>query len=190
MGVLDDVSSQYVFRIMSQMADLPVYRTEAYLESKVKLEAEQSPLRELLKRPPLRWAVYLMMLGVVLFMIFTARRHQRVIPIVEKPKNRSLEFIQLIGTLYYQRHDHADLVRKKFRFFAEEVRRNAGIDIGDVNQGDADCRALAEITGMDVEKIKETIREIRLVIHSDLNIPAKQMRKLIDWMNRILENIQ
>ena len=190
MGVLDDVSSQYVFRIMSQMADLPVYRTEAYLESKVKLEAEQSPLRELLKRPPLRWAVYLMMLGVVLFMIFTARRHQRVIPIMEKPKNRSLEFIQLIGTLYYQRHDHADLVRKKFRFFAEEVRRNAGIDIGDVNQGDADCRALAEIRGMDVEKIKETIREIRLVIHSDLNIPARQMRKLIDEMNRILENIQ
>lgn len=109
---------------------------------------------------------------------------------MEKPKNRSLEFIQLIGTLYYQRHDHADLVRKKFRFFAEEVRRNAGIDIGDVNQGDADCRALAEITGMDVEKIKETIREIRLVIHSDLNIPARQMRKLIDRMNRILENIQ
>lgn len=131
-----------------------------------------------------------MMLGVVLFMIFTARRRQRVIPIVEKPKNRSLEFIQLIGTLYYQRHDHADLVRKKFRFFAEEVRRNAGIDISDVNQGDADCQALAETTGMDVEKIKETIREIRLVIHSDLNIPARQMRKLIDWMNRILENIQ
>ena len=51
-------------------------------------------------------------------------------------------------------------------------------------------RALAEITGMDVEKIKETIREIRLVIHSDLNIPARQMRKLIDRMNRILENIQ
>lgn len=96
-----------------------------------------------------------MMLGVVLFMIFTARRRQRVIPIVEKPKNRSLEFIQLIGTLYYQRHDHADLVRKKFRFFAEEVRRNAGIDIGDVNQGDADCRALAEITGMDVEKSRK-----------------------------------
>ncbi len=120
------------------MADLPVYRAEniSGIEGEARSRTVAAP-RVAEAQLPLRWAVYLMMLGVVLFMIFTARRHQRVVPIVEKPKNRSLEFIQLIGTLYYQRHDHADLVRKKFRFFAEEVRRSAGIDISDVNQGDA-----------------------------------------------------
>lgn len=185
-GMLEGNTSVYIFRLMSYLADLPVYRTEAYVKTDAMLVAEQSPFREFIKRPPLRWALYLALLGVVLFMIFTARRRQRVIPIMSKPANRSLEFIQLIGTLYYQRKDHVDLVRKKFKLFAEELRKTAGVDISDVNTDDREYQLLAEKTGMNSDRLKKVIRQIRLVLHSEGNISVEEMRSLIDAMDTIV----
>lgn len=187
-GMLEGNTSVYIFRLMSYLADLPVYRTEAYVKTDAMLVAEQSPFREFIKRPPLRWALYLALLGVVLFMIFTARRRQRVIPIISKPANRSLEFIQLIGTLYYQRKDHVDLVRKKFKLFAEELRKTAGVDISDVNTDDREYLLLAEKTGMNSDRLKKVIRQIRLVLHSEGNISVEEMRSLIDAMDTIVRH--
>lgn len=187
-GMLEGNTSVYIFRLMSYLADLPVYRTEAYVKTDAMLVAEQSPFREFIKRPPLRWALYLALLGVVLFMIFTARRRQRVIPIMSKPANRSLEFIQLIGTLYYQRKDHVDLVRKKFKLFAEELRKTAGVDISDVNTDDREYLLLAEKTGMNSDRLKKVIRQIRLVLHSEGNISVEEMRSLIAAMDTIVRH--
>lgn len=187
-GMLEGNTFVYIFRLMSYLADLPVYRTEAYVKTDAMLVAEQSPFREFIKRPPLRWALYLALLGVVLFMIFTARRRQRVIPIMSKSANRSLEFIQLIGTLYYQRKDHGDLVRKKFKLFAEELRKTAGVDISDVNTDDREYQLLAEKTGMNCDRLKKVIRQIRLVLHSEGNISVEEMRSLIDAMDTIVRH--
>ena len=187
-GMLEGNTFVYIFRLMSYLADLPVYRTEAYVKTDAMLVAEQSPFREFIKRPPLRWTLYLALLGVVLFMIFTARRRQRVIPIMSKPANRSLEFIQLIGTLYYQRKDHVDLVRKKFKLFAEELRKTAGVDISDVNTDDREYLLLAEKTGMNSDRLKKVIRQIRLVLHSEGNISVEEMRSLIDAMDTIVRH--
>ena len=187
-GMLEGNTFVYIFRLMSYLADLPVYRTEAYVKTDAMLVAEQSPFREFIKRPPLRWALYLALLGVVLFMIFTARRRQRVIPIMSKPANRSLEFIQLIGTLYYQRKDHVDLVRKKFKLFAEELRKTAGVDISDVNTDDREYLLLAEKTGMNSDRLKKVIRQIRLVLHSEGNVSVEEMRSLIDAMDTIVRH--
>ena len=187
-GMLEGNTFVYIFRLMSYLADLPVYRTEAYVKTDAMLVAEQSPFREFIKCPPLRWALYLALLGVVLFMIFTARRRQRVIPIMSKPANRSLEFIQLIGTLYYQRKDHVDLVRKKFKLFAEELRKTAGVDISDVNTDDREYQLLAEKTGMNCDRLKKVIRQIRLVLHSEGNISVEEMRSLIDAMDTIVRH--
>lgn len=187
-GMLEGNTFVYIFRLMSYLADLPVYRTEAYVKTDAMLVAEQSPFREFIKRPPLRWALYLALLGVVLFMIFTARRRQRVIPIMSKPANRSLEFIQLIGTLYYQRKDHVDLVRKKFKLFAEELRKTAGVDISDVNTDDGEYLLLAEKTGMNSDRLKKVIRQIRLALHSEGNISVEEMRSLIDAMDTIVRH--
>lgn len=187
-GMLEGNTFVYIFRLMSYLADLPVYRTEAYVKTDAMLVAEQSPFREFIKRPPLRWALYLALLGVVLFMIFTARRRQRVIPIMSKPANRSLEFIQLIGTLYYQRKDHVNLVRKKFKLFAEELRKTAGVDISDVNTDDSEYLLLAEKTGMNSDRLKKVIRQIRLALHSEDNISVEEMRSLIDAMDTIVRH--
>lgn len=188
-GMLEGNTSEYIFRLMSMMADVPVYRTEAYMKTDATMDVNYSPFRELIKRPPLRWALYLLMLGVILLMVTTARRRQRVIPIITPPLNKSLEFVRLIGTLYYQRCTHAELVRKKFTFFAEELRRRCGIDVRDVNTDDGEVRFLAEKTGLGKAYIQQTLREIRLIIHSEEDIKPSKMREMIEAMSHILEKV-
>ena len=114
-GMLDGDNAAYLFRLLSHLKGLPVVRTEAYGAG---AQVEVSPFRYFLSQRPLRWALYLTMLVLVLFMVFTARRRQRAIPVIREPANRNLEFAELIGTLYYQKKNHADLVRKKFIYFA------------------------------------------------------------------------
>ncbi len=118
------------FRILSQMGGFPIVRTEGYMKETA--QVQMSPFRYFLSQPPLRWALYLSMVSILLFMIFTARRKQRAIPVIREPENKSLEFTELIGTLYYQKKDHADLVHKKFIYFAEELRREIQVDIEEV----------------------------------------------------------
>lgn len=186
-GMLDGGNSAYIFRLLSRMGELPVVRTEAY--TKETAEVQQSPFRYLLSRRPLRWALYLTMIGIVLFMIFTARRRQRVIPVVREPANKSLEFTELIGTLYYQKNDHANLVRKKFTYFAEELRREIQVDIEEVADDEHSFGRIARKTGMDAEKIGAFIREVRPVIYGGRTISAEQMKLYIDKMNEIINHI-
>lgn len=91
----------YVHRLMNRLKDLPVVRTEAYMPNYN--ASESSPFREFLERPPLRWALYLVLLGVVLLMGFNARRRQRAIPVEAPPRNYQLDFIRHIGTLQYMK---------------------------------------------------------------------------------------
>ena len=110
-SMLDDNHHEYIFRLLTEMGHLPVVRTEAYLPAVQ--QAEQTPLRYIISQRPLRWALYLSLLAVVLAMIFGFRRRQRVIPVVQSPPNHLLEFVQLIGTLYFQRRDSRNELLKQ-----------------------------------------------------------------------------
>lgn len=181
-GMLDNDNADYLFRYLNRMKGLPVVRTEAYM----KLSGQQeSPFRYFLSQRPLRWALYLTLLVLVLFVIFTARRRQRVIPVVRKPENKNLEFTELIGTLYYQKKNHADLVSKKFVYFAEHLRRSYQIDVEDDRDDEALARQIALKTGSDETKTLELLRLLRPVMRSEVKVNEHLMCQLIDGMNRL-----
>ncbi len=74
-GMLDGKNATYIFRLLSQMGKLPIVRTEGYMKETA--QVQQSPFRYFLAHEPLRWALYLTMIAIILFMIFTAKRRQR-----------------------------------------------------------------------------------------------------------------
>lgn len=186
-GVLDGGNVNYIFRLLSQMGELPIVRTEGYLKETA--QVQQSPFRFFLSQPPLRWALYLSMITILLFMIFTAKRRQRVIPIVREPQNKSLEFTELIGTLYFQKKNHADLVRKKFTYFAEVLRREIQVDIEEASDDERSFDRIAQKTGMEAEEIAKFIRSVRPVIYGGRIISEEQMKGYIDKMNEIINHI-
>ena len=55
-------------------------------------------------------------------MLFKLKRTQRIIPTINPPANRSLEFTKTIGDLYYHTGDHLDLVQKMELHFKEYLK--------------------------------------------------------------------
>ena len=188
-GIVDQDNATFSLRLLTLMKDLPVVRTEAYCPQ-TSDEVQQSPLRYAISQPPLRWALYTLMVGALLFLIFEGRRRQRVIPIEKAPENHSLEFIRLVGSLYYHSRERRSLVVRKWTYFAEELRRNIHLDVTDASEDDVTLPTLARLTAIDEQEIRTLILQLRHLVGADeTEISKKQMKQYIDQMNWIIKNI-
>ena len=186
-GVLDPEINGLLFRAMSQFRGLSVTRTDAYAP-KNEINKE-SPFRYWLQNAPLRWCVYLTLLGLLLFCVFYARRRQRVIPVVKQPENKSLEFVKLIGTLYYQKHENHDLLQKKYSYFAETVRRQLLIDVDDEESRRENITQLALRTGMPEAEVRMILDKVKRYIEADTTLPDRRLQETIDGLDTIINNL-
>lgn len=81
-----------------------------------------SPLRFIFSQPALKAAWFLFLTGMLLFMIFNAKRRQRVVPIIKPLQNSSVDFTRTIGNLYFQEGEHGNLIDKKIIYFLDKIR--------------------------------------------------------------------
>jgi hypothetical protein len=98
---------------------------EYYLYKKDAAEDQQPQpgwITVLLRYPAFRAALLTAMLALVLYVLMEMRRKQRVIRMIRKPGNDSLDFVKTIGRLYYDQGDHRNLGRKMAAYFLEHVR--------------------------------------------------------------------
>ena len=186
-GILDTQINGLIFRLMSQFRGLPIIRTEAY-GPETEFETN-TPLRFWLQNEPLRWALYLTLGGLLLFCVFYARRRQRVIPVVEEPANRSLEFVKLIGTLYHQKHINRDLLQKKYSYFAETLRRMTMIDVEDVESRKENIAQIAIRTGMPEAEVRMILDRVERYLQDNVEVKDAALRKAIDGMDMIINKL-
>jgi hypothetical protein len=106
---------EYAFRCISYLPTSDVIWDEHYKGYSL----QRGELSYVLSQTPLRWAYYVLVIGLLLYIIFESKRRQRIIPVLEPVKNTTLEFVETIGRLYYQNRDHADLAAKKIAHFHE-----------------------------------------------------------------------
>ncbi len=85
--------------------------------------AAQSPLEYIFSQPALRWSWYMALALGFIYVLFGAKRRQRIIPIIEKNRNTSLEFIETIGGLYFQQQDHRSIIKKQMDLFLAHMRQ-------------------------------------------------------------------
>ncbi|WKN33149.1 hypothetical protein PZB74_07300 [Porifericola rhodea] len=78
-----------------------------------------SPLRFFLSTSALKWAVYITVLGLLLFVLFESKRRQRAIAVIEPPRNTTLEFVQTVSNLFIRSSDHEEMARKKLVYFRQ-----------------------------------------------------------------------
>jgi hypothetical protein len=67
-------------------------------------------------------AFWLLLAILLLYVLSEMRRKQRIIPVLKKPANDSLDFVKTIGRLYHDKGDHQNLCRKMSAYFLEHVR--------------------------------------------------------------------
>lgn len=86
-----------------------------------------NPLYYIMEQPALRYAWWLLVVLGLLYVIFTGKRQQRFIPVIEKKANSSLAFMKMVSSLHYRNRSHIDMARKKMRFFLHTVRTRYGL---------------------------------------------------------------
>ncbi len=192
-GVLDDQISKFLGYELAKIADKPVVRIDPSCMYSVRSVQQEdktvSPLYFMLDHPPLRWALYTLVAAAVLLMFFTARRRQRVIPVVAAPVNRNLEFVRILGTIYFRNHDNHDLLCKKYTYFREELRRTLLIDIEDKRSEQSNVRNLSQRTGLPEETVSETLLLLRTLTAEGAQVSNQQLTEAVSKVDEIIKQL-
>lgn len=140
-------------------------------------------MRFILGNTALKYAWWLLLSGLVLFIFFNAKRKQRIVPIIEPLKNTSLDFVKSIGNLYLQEGDFHDMMAKKAQYFLNKVRLDLLIDTQ--NLDDEFAKKLQLKTGKNIEIINESVS----LIKKAQDPYASVMKEDLIRMNKLLDDI-
>jgi hypothetical protein len=147
---------QYAEKVMSYIPGRHVYW---YTKSPFDLLSD-SPLRYVFSQKALSWAWYLFILGMLVFIVFNAKRKQRIVPIIRPLQNTTVEFAKTIGNLYYQEGDYNTMIDKKIIYFLERIRSEYLIDTTKLD--DDFIRKLHQKSGKDMAAIERAVHLINL----------------------------
>ena len=150
-------NKKYGAAVLSYLKDDTIH-----FDSQNKLGADlgHSPLRFILREPALRWAWYIALISLLLFMIFNAKRKQRVVKVIKPLENTTIAFTKTIGNLYYETQDHDTIIEKKITYFLEYLRRVFYLDTQILD--DKFIKNLSLKSGKDLKEVK---RLITIILH-------------------------
>lgn len=151
--------ADYVYRALSYLPDQDILWDEYYKPGR---NAARTPLRFALQDYALSKAYWVLIALVLLFMIFEAKRRQRIIPIIEPPRNATLAFAKTVGQLYFHHGDHANLAEKKITYFLDYIRTHLRLPTSQID--DAFLTSVAERAGVpevDVRAVFATVRKVQ-----------------------------
>lgn len=135
--LLKDNNADYAFKALSYLPENPIFWDEyvniigfgkanrSILKSKNAKgedDIDTSPFKFIVSQPALKWAYFITLATLLIYLIFEGKRTQRIIPIIEIPKNTSLAFVETIGALYYNQKDHKSISEKKIAYLLAYIR--------------------------------------------------------------------
>lgn len=121
-----------------QMAYLPEYPPNVYWDEFYKYQhgpqrGDFSNWQVLLRHPSLRWALFLSVALLLLYVLFESKRRQRLIPPKPVLANNSLDFAETLGKLYYQHHNNLNLANKMTTHLLDYIRQHYYLNTGALN---------------------------------------------------------
>ena len=108
-----------------------IYWDDHYKNGK---SVQQSPLYIFLNNRYLKWAYYLLIIGILLWVIFEGKRKQRAIPIVKPLANKTLDFTETIAGMYLDKMDHRSIAFHQINHFFEFLRSEYIVNTGKRDQ--------------------------------------------------------
>jgi hypothetical protein len=157
-----------------------VYKLEANENPK-----EPSPLRVLLSISAFKWAFWLAVAFLTVYLLLNVKRKQRFIPEMAIPKNESLEFVKTIGRLYFEKQDHINLAQKMCAYFLEHIRSKYFINTSALNEefigkliGKSGC------TEEEIRQLVQSIKDIQLAS----SISQEQLTNYYKQFNHFYKN--
>lgn len=93
-----------------------------------------STLKVIKENSSLSWAFYIGLACILLFTLFTIKRKQREIRVINPVKNDSVAFTETVGRLYLQQKNNRNVAEKIITYFYEYLRKKYFIATDNINQ--------------------------------------------------------
>jgi len=135
-----------------------------------------SPLQFIFSNDSLYAAYLLSLISLIIFMIFAMKRRQRAIAIVEPLANTTLQFVEVVGSVYYNSKNHKIIAEEKINSFYEFLRSSRKMD-------EETFLRISKLSAIPIEEIKKLF----LVIGTVTKQGSISERELIE-LNNAIEN--
>lgn len=144
----------------------------------------EGPLQFILSQKALRWGWYTMLAGLLLFIIFRSKRTQQIIPITEPNINKSLEFVQTIGRMYFMRNDQKKLVQQKMKLFLYYLKDKYKISNTEAADFYATLSMRSQVPADEIQRIFETHKELE----NKMQVSDKELLHFHEILNTFYKN--
>lgn len=178
--LLKDNHYEYAQQVLSYLPNREIFWYTKGIDGS---QISDSPLAFIFSQPALKWAWLIFIVGMLVFIIFNAKRKQRVVPIIDPLLNTTVEFTKTIGNLFYQEGDHDAIIDKKIIYFLEKVRNDYLIDTAVID--DAFMRKLHQKSGKDMALIEHAL----FLVNAHRKSPHAAVEEDLIHINTALEKI-
>jgi hypothetical protein len=128
---------------------------------------DETSMRVFLRNPALRWAFYLAFFSMAFFIIYEAKRRQRIIPVVEPLKNTTVDFVTVVGQVYYEKRDNADIAHKKALYLLSYIRDTYSLRTNNLDEEFTEM--LAKKSGVPISLATDLATALNFItVHEDI----------------------
>ncbi|EDP70319.1 hypothetical protein FBALC1_06168 [Flavobacteriales bacterium ALC-1] len=179
--ILNSPNQNYTAGLMSYLdTNQPIYLDTYYKNGK---KYYTSPMYLFLNNQSLKWAYYIVLIAVLIYIIFEGKRKQRAIPIVKPLKNQTVDFTRTIANMYYENGKHKDIANHKIQHFLEYIRNTMYMSTSEVNE--SFIKNLAARSNNNIEDTKRLFEFIESLNNK------KQINNIeLERLNTLIENFK
>ncbi|MEO8412777.1 MAG: DUF4350 domain-containing protein [Ginsengibacter sp.] len=144
-----------------------------------------STLSVINQNPPLLWAFWLAIIGLLLFISFNIKRKQRVINMVYPYANTTVTFTETVGRLYLQKKNNSHIAEKMITYFYEHIRNKYFISTAIINN--EFLNVLSGKSGVSKENVEQLFSLIARV-QSEQNTGDEELMQLSTEIEKFYKN--
>ena len=156
--LLNSANNEYVYKALSHLPSQNTFWDDYYKDGN---KYSATILQYILSQKALKWAYFIMLVSVFLFIFFYGRRKQRIIPVMSPLTNTTLEFVETVGNLYYQQKDFKNIAEKKISYLLDYLRNKYSIKASTFNE--ETISKISEKSSINTGILKSLFKEIKKI---------------------------
>ena len=171
--ILENQNAEYTQNALAYINEPNKVYLDNYYKSGKRINI--SPLHVLLNNKFLKSGYYILLIGVLLFVLFEGKRKQRSIPIIPRLTNKTYEYTRTISGMYIDKKENHEIAKKQIILFLEFVRTRLRVPTDQINS--RFFTAVAARSGNTLEDTKNLFTFMEKVQHQ-ANTSEEELIKL------------
>ena len=140
-----------------------------------------NPFRFMIENDALYRAFWIAVFATLFFMIFGMKRNQRPIPVIRRPQNSTIQFVEVVSNVYRSSSNHKTIALEKIKIFLEFLRSK--FQVKTENMTDEDLIRVSRHSGVELNEVKALMKFIGSV-QTEIELSESRLVEL----NRQIEN--